>query len=157
MNSFRVTQLLFLIVVLTLSAFGQAGTSGPTRNKISINAGWRFWKGDLVDAAAPSFNDRSWQTVSLPHTWNVSDPFDDEPEYYRGAGWYRRTLSLTPSLRGKRLFLFFEGANQVAEVYVNGQLAGKHIGGYTAFSFEITKFINKSGANVIAVRVDNSF
>src|SRR6476646_312442 len=107
MNSLRVSQLLFLIVVFTLSAFGQVSTTGTTRNKISINAGWRFWKGDLAEAAGPSFNDRNWQTVSLPHTWNASDPFDDEPGYYRGPGWYRRMLQITPSLRGKRLFLFF--------------------------------------------------
>ena len=148
---------LFLILVAGISASGQITKADTPRTKTSINSGWRFWKGDIADASNPNFDDRRWQFVSLPHTWNTSDPFDDEAGYYRGAGWYRRTLSLTASLKEKRLFLFFEGANQIAEVYVNGKSAGRHIGGYTAFAFEITQLVNRSGKNVIAVRVDNSF
>src|SRR5262245_46261128 len=119
---------LLLISVAAFSAFSQVTKADSARAKISINSGWRFFKGDIAAASHLKLNDKKWQTVSLPHTSNASDPFDDEPGYYRGSGWYRRELRLTAALKAKRLFLFFEGANQTAEVYVNGKPAGRHIG-----------------------------
>ncbi|MEO7522417.1 MAG: glycoside hydrolase family 2 TIM barrel-domain containing protein, partial [Gemmatimonas sp.] len=71
-------------------------------------------------------------------------------------GWYRRSLELDAALAGKRLFLHFEGANQVAEVFVNGRAVGRHVGGYTAFTFDVTDFVRRDAPNIIAVRVDNS-
>ena len=99
----------------------------------------------------------AWQSVNLPHSWNDKDAFDETPGYRRGASWYRRELPLNDDLVNKRLYLYFEGANQVAEVYVNTHLVGKHIGGYTAFAFDITDHVTLGKPNFIAVRVDNSF
>lgn len=96
------------------------------------------------------------QLVNLPHTWNALDAFDKAKPYRRGVGTYRKTLTLPPQLRGKRVFLYFEGANQVADVYVNDRHAGQHIGGYTAFAFDVSDLISFDKANEIAVRVDNS-
>ncbi|HYJ92278.1 MAG TPA: glycoside hydrolase family 2 TIM barrel-domain containing protein, partial [Pyrinomonadaceae bacterium] len=155
--SVRLLRFLALTLIAAFPALGQIAQPKSVRAKISINSGWRFWKGDNADAANPKFDDRRWQRISLPHTWNAADPFDDEPGYYRGSGWYRRAILPTPTLNSKRLFLYFEGANQTAEVYINGKLAGRHKGGYTAFAFEITELVNRSGANTIAVRVDNNF
>ncbi|MDP4291124.1 MAG: glycoside hydrolase family 2 TIM barrel-domain containing protein, partial [Bacteroidota bacterium] len=97
--------------------------------------------------------------VALPHTWNATDPFDDDQTYYRGIGWYRKTIDLDNKFRNKKVFLCFEGANQVAEVYVNGAFAGRHKGGYTAFTIDITPFLNwnqNKNENVIAVQVNNA-
>ena len=110
----------------------------------------------MWSSAAP---DESWERVSLPHTWNAHDPFDDVPGYYRGPGWYRRMLHLDGALKEKRVFLYFEGANQRAAVYVNGAFAGEHRGGYTAFALDVTKllkFDGKENENLVAVMVDNS-
>jgi beta-galactosidase len=126
------------------------------RTKSSLNLGWKFQKADVENANQAGFDDSKWIRVNIPHTWNVEDPWDDEPGYYRGPGWYRRELILDRTLTGKKLFLYFEGANQVTDVYVNGQKIGSHIGGYSAFSFDITQ-ATKPGRNLIAVRVDNSF
>ncbi len=73
------------------------------------------------------------------------------------TGWYRRELPINKTLSGKRLFLYFEGANQVADVYVNGVKAGSHVGGYSAFSFDITHLVNANESNILSVRIDNSF
>lgn len=126
------------------------------RLRYTINEGWRFHGGIAADAHQPGFDDGSWQRISLPHTWNASDSLDKNVQYRRGTGWYRRTLTLDPSLRGRRLFLHFEGANQVADVFVNGRKAGSHIGGYTAFVFDITSLVRLGEENLIAVRVDNA-
>lgn len=128
----------------------------PARVRYTINDSWKFFAAEMTGAEKPQFDDGKWERVNLPHTWNVSDTLDDEPGYRRGAGWYRRRLELAPNLTEKRLFLYFEGANQVAEVFVNGRSVGKHSGGYTAFSFELTDAIRIGKPNVIAVRVDNS-
>jgi hypothetical protein len=104
-------------------------------------------------------SDAGWRTVSIPHTWNAHDPFDDDASYRRGIGWYRKELHLDDALRGKRIFLYFEGANEVSDVYVNGAFVGEHRGGYTAFAFDITSFVKFDGsenANLVAVKVDNS-
>lgn len=120
----------------------------------TINDQWQFHRGDIPDP----FNNRedvSWEGVTLPHTWNAFDPFDEKPGYYLGIGWYRRPLLLHEFSAGKKSFLYFEAVNQTAEVYVNGSLAGTHIGGYTAFCIEITDFLKPTG-NVIHVKADNS-
>jgi len=77
-------------------------------------------------------------------------------DYYRGTGWYRKSLSLTEKDQGKQLFLKFEAANQVARVFVNGHLVGEHKGGYTAFTFDITPFCSFGKKNIIAVEVNNA-
>jgi beta-galactosidase len=137
-----------------------AVTTAP-RIRYTINDGWRYLADGVNFAEKPSLSDEAWERVSLPHTWNASDPFDDVPSYRRGIGWYRKRLALADSLKGKRLSLYFEGANQVADVYVNGAFAGQHKGGYTAFSIDITPFVKFGGGgtgneNLIAVQVDNS-
>ena len=132
---------------------------GAVRTRYTIDDSWKFYPGGVNFAWSPSVSDAAWKTVSLPHTWNAHDPFDDVPSYRRGIGWYRKELHLDSALEGKRLFLYFEGANQVADVYVNGAFVGEHKGGYTAFAIDITdavKFDGKENANLIAVKVDNS-
>lgn len=130
----------------------------PLRTRHTINDGWKFQRADKFQAELPAYDDSSWNAISLPHTWNVEDTLDDTPGYYRGVGWYRRNVRLEPQLQGKSLFLYFEGANQIADVYVNGRHAGRHAGGYTGFAFEITALVHFDLAqgNTIAVKVDNS-
>lgn len=124
----------------------------------SVNTNWQFHKGDSSVQAINSGQNVSWSKVSLPHTWNIEDVSDDAPGYYRGPAWYRKNISIPLQWKDKEVYLYFEGANQVAVLYVNGQLAGKHIGGYTAFSFPVSKYLKygKGIANEIIVRMDNS-
>jgi beta-galactosidase len=130
--------------------------SAPSpRIRYSLDAGWRYLEGDVPNAELTATADSNWRRVNLPHTWNATDPFDDVDGYRRAASWYRRHLTLDATFAGKRIFLYFEGANQVATVYVNGARVGEHRGGYTAFSFDVTEQL-RTGDNVIAVKVDNS-
>lgn len=141
------------------SASNAAGSASniadSPRVRYTINESWRYADGDVAGAEAIGFDDTDWRSVDLPHTWNAEDAFTESIEYRRGVGWYRRQLTLDPSLRGMRIFLHFEGANQVADVFVNGTPAGRHIGGYTAFAFDVTDLVRFDDATVIAVRVDN--
>jgi beta-galactosidase len=132
------------------------GGQEPPRVRYTINDGWRYADGPIDGAARPGHEDTGWERVDLPHTWNADAAAAEDPDYRRGVGWYRRSLDLDPSLEGRRIFVRFEGANQVAEVFVNGEPAGRHVGGYTAFAFDITELVRLDGRNVLAVRVDNT-
>lgn len=138
--------------------FAAFGTARAQRTEYTINAGWRYHADGLNLAEKPATPDETWERVSIPHTWNASDPFDDVPSYRRGIGWYRLHLPLGDAMRGKRIYLHFEGASQVADVFVNNAFAGRHLGGYTAFTVDITKLvkIGASADNLVAVQVDNS-
>lgn len=142
----------FTFLVLAASA----ALAGDPRIRYTINEQWRYAAGPVENAATRDFDDHAWSRINLPHTWNAQDAFDEAPGYRRGSGWYRKRLALDPALRGKRLFLYFEGANQVADVFVNGRHAGQHVGGYTAFSLDVTDLVSWDKSNLVAVRVDNS-
>lgn len=138
--------------------FAVANSANAQRVEYTINAGWRYHADGLNLAEKPATPDESWERVTVPHTWNAADPFDDAPSYRRGIGWYRQHLTLDLALRDKRIFLHFEGVNQVADVFVNNAFVGRHSGGYTAFTMDVTRYVKfgAAGENVVAVQVDNS-
>ncbi len=123
---------------------------------------WRFAEQDVEQGELVTLDDSDWQTVNLPHDWDISHapqlsaPSGNDGGYFPGGiGWYRKHFAADPSAGSVRLH--FEGVYQLCRVYVNGNLAGGHNYGYTPFSLDITKFLNPSGKdNVVAVRVDNS-
>ncbi|TCC91670.1 DUF4982 domain-containing protein [Pedobacter frigiditerrae] len=134
--------LLLLIVLIAVNCFGQK----TGRSVINLNANWSFQKG----------NSSSVSMVNIPHTWNAFDTMDDVPGYYRGIGIYKKKLVLKPEWKAKKLFLYFEGANQETEVYLNGKKIGSHIGGYTAFRFPLEN-LKFNGTDEVSVKVDNSY
>ena len=117
-------QLLALILFITSTVGAQE------RISTTINSNWLFYKGDTTSKS----RDEKWARVSIPHTWNALDVNDEEPGYYRGEGWYKKTIYVPSNWKGKDVYLFFEGVGQVADVYVNGNKVGTHLGSYNAFS-----------------------
>ncbi len=125
--------------------YAQQSNSQP-RTKTSINEGWQFTF-DKSDS-------ESWKNVHLPHTWNKKDAFDEEPGYRRTVAWYKKELPKI-SKPDKKYVLKFEPVNQIAEVYINGELAQTHKGGYTAFTVDATSYLNQDEPNELLVKVDN--
>jgi beta-galactosidase len=138
--------ILILALAFSFNAFA--------RENSLLDSDWKFNLGDSTNAPAADFDDSGWQTISIPHNWGWQEAQQGK-DYYRGPGWYRRELAVTPET-GKRYFLRFEAASLVADVFLNGKLLGEHRGGFGAFCFEITTNLSASGTNVLAVRVDNS-
>jgi beta-galactosidase len=130
--------------------------NGQTRSVTEVNDGWKFIRTDVNGAQAPAFDDSKWTEVSVPHTWNDKDTLKGG-NYYRGAGWYRTKLSIPQSAKGNRIFVRFEAASLVSDVYFNGVHLGQHRGGFTAFCYELTQHIKGDSDNILAVRVDNSY
>src|SRR5260370_41461202 len=123
----------------------------------SLDAQWKFFKGDMPGAGNASFDDSLCTPVTLPHTWNALDGEDGpQPPYYRGVGWYRKHFAIAPDLAGRKLYLQFDGANIITDVFVNGALVGRHAGGFATFRFDITRMAVAGADNLVAVKVDNS-
>jgi beta-galactosidase len=140
--------LFFLYFLFTGAAFSQEKNLVTGRTRLGFNEQWSFSK-----------DEKTWENITLPHTWNAKDVTDDDPGYYRGFGWYKKELKTNPNLIGKEIFLCFEGANQETEVYVNGRLAAKHAGGYTGFNVPLRQLLKFNGdfKNEIVVKVTNRF
>ena len=153
-------QILLCVAGLAFSAGIVCGeTYSPPSNPredINLDSGWRFIRQDVTGAQTNGFDDSSWTLLDLPYTWNNLDGEDGGSNYYRGIGWYRRHYTVGAGEAGQRLFLKFDGANIVADVYVNGTLVGEHRGGFAAFAFDVTTDLNIGSDNVIAVKVSNA-
>ena len=135
-----------------------AGSSMAPRREVSLNTGWKFLKQGYPGAQAMGLDDSGWSDVTVPHTWNGMDSQRGGP-YYRGPAWYRRELTLPADATAdsrKRFYLYFEAVAMEAQVFVNGELAITHAGGFSAFCCDATDLLHRSGKNVIAVRADNS-
>lgn len=89
-------------------------------------------------------------TLRVPGDWNSQD---SRLLYYEGTLWYQKTFVWHP-VSGQRVFLHFGAVNYDAVVAMNGQMLGRHTGGFTPFDFEVTKQL-KEGANTVVVKVSN--
>ena len=70
--------------------------------------------------------------------------------------WYRREVQFDPPEKGKRLLLHFGAVDQKCAVYINGQKAGSHSGGYWPFSFDITDFVSSEKTAITVAVQDDS-
>lgn len=152
-----------LIVGTSLPATGITTAKSPSdgngpqgRQTFPINRGWRFSRTVDQEGHAKSFDDSQFDHVVVPHT-TVRLPwhFFDEKSY-AGVSLYRRPLKLPKDLNGRRVFVDFEGVMTASVVWLNGTRLGEYKGGYTPFSFELTRHLDPSGENLLAVDVDSS-
>lgn len=90
------------------------------RQITTIHDGWLFTK-NAPQQTPPTALPQDWEAVTLPHTWNNLDGQDGGSDYYRGPCWYCRALSIPVPADGGRIYLEFQGANSICEIYVNGQ------------------------------------
>lgn len=112
-----------------------------------------------------SFQDESWERVSLPHDWAIKGAFytGDKPEVGGGMGrlpsqgvaWYRKKLTIPTADQGKIIYLDIDGAMSYAMVWLNGHLVGGWPYGYNSFRLNLTPYLNFGGTNQLAIRIDN--
>ncbi|MBN1130919.1 MAG: DUF4982 domain-containing protein [Chitinispirillaceae bacterium] len=139
------------------TAFSQQFSLPQTkREKIKIDTSWKFYRGDVTGAQAATFNDQSWSTVHLPHTFSTQSSLGGSP--YRGIGWYRKHITLNPAYQGRKITVYFEGAATVSQVWINGTSLPTHHGGYNPFCYEISQYCKFDGSeNIIAMKLDNTY
>lgn len=120
-----------------------------SRQLITLSDGWSY------KPISQTAKNAKPVEVSLPHTWNAGY-IEGTCSYNREMMVYRRKLEVTPAMKDKRLFLYFEGVNSSADVFVNQRTVGSHLGGYTAFCIEITGHVT-AGGNEVEVWVSNAY
>ncbi len=180
----RGTQWRHLLMSLLVGLAGlvaQQAHADNGRERLSLDRDWRFHLGDIatpplithddtyfatkagraLGAAALTYDDTNWRKLDLPHDWAVEGPFDqqanmDQGYRPRGIGWYRRSLVLPESDRGRHLELEFGAIATHATVWVNGNLVNRNWSGYNEVRIDITPYLNygDKNPNTIAVRVD---
>ncbi len=165
--------LLFISSALTTTA------SNSPRVFYTLEDDWKFSLGDIENAQKPSFDDSKWENVIVPHDWAIGKPFDMNIDMQVvkvdadgettaklrtgrtgalpcfGVGWYRKTINIPASQKGKKVFLEFDGAMSNAKIYVNGEFAGEWAYGYSSFEIDASKFVKFGEKNLIAVRLFN--
>ena len=95
---------------------------------------------------AKAFADTSWGYVDLPHTPKFVT--SDDTVAYAGISWYRKHFTVPAAYQGRKLFIEFGAAMQLADVWVNGTQKITHQGGYMSFTIDVTL---TDADNVIAV------
>lgn len=108
---------------------------------------------------ARSFDDAAWRTVHLPHDYVVEGTFDPRGDVGHGSlpkplGYYRKTFVPPESMRGKSIWIDFDGVYRNATFYLNGKKLGVHPSGYIGVRYDLTDKLEFGRPNVIAVTVD---
>lgn len=111
----------------------------------------RIW---LHGETMPTPNGPNPKGVSDTYYQQETDRCEGYTFDYRktGTAWYRQWLELPTDIKGKQLTLSFDAVSKMAEVYVNGQLAGSNVGMFGDFQVDATDFLHP-GRNVVVVKV----
>jgi len=123
---------------------------------VNINEDWQYLESNTQDFEL-AMQSEYWEEIKLPHTWNKWDAIDMVPGYRRDASWYKKTLEIEKD-PGALYKLYFEGVNITSSIFVNGQHAHTHKGGYVGFEVDITPYLKEDNPSTeITIRVDNGY
>ena len=123
--------------------------------RIYLNENWLFTDQFQDKMTCPEYPEETLQPVRIPHACKET-PFHyfDESLYQMVSG-YRRHLNVPADWQGKRILLTFEGAAHDSTVWCNGRKVGEHHCGYTAFTLDLTAYVNCGQDNLLCVRLDS--
>jgi len=133
------------IIFLVLSAPALAST------RIDLDRDWQFCTDPHESGEAAGWQKRlpvGTDSVNVPHTWNIGK-YDD----YLGKAWYFRSFEVPVQSPGLHLELHFGATFYSSRIWLNGVEVGRHDGGYTAYSLDITPHLRAT--NYLAVEIDN--
>jgi beta-galactosidase len=128
-------------------------TRAGGRDVLRLDAGWKFLRDDPAGAHRPDLDDASWRAATLPHTARI-EALVPKPQW-QGVCWYRRRLRVEAEAAGKAVELRFEGAMNVADVWLDGERVGGHLGGYLPFVLDLSERVRPGRDHLLAVRLDN--
>lgn len=149
---------LLIAILMTIISTSCLESDNCCSEKSLFNEGWAFFKADSLmpineeEVIKGIFPSQAVE-VTLPHTPYI------EPlvvtDQWQGICYYKKMFSLAGSDKNANLFLKFEGAMNVADVWVNGIHIIKHTGGYLPFTIDISKALNAESLNTVVVKLDN--
>ena len=152
---------------MILAALAAMTAMAQSHVEVMLNEGWQF-----------SRDNAQWQSVTVPHDWAISGPFDKKWDLqvvaikengedvateksgrsgalpWIGKGYYKTSFTVPQGYGSAKLI--FDGAMADPYVYVNGRQAGHWAYGYNAFIVDVTPFIHTDGsANTLEVSLEN--
>jgi beta-galactosidase len=161
-------------LVLASPALAKAANDGLRIGRDQpFDNGWRFFRGPGEGFEAPALSDSAWRAVDLPHDWSIEDLPDGTPPKQigpfnkdsigktatgfteGGEGWYRKQFRIDSLPADARIEVLFDGVYGESDFWLNGQLLGTNFHGYAPLAYDLTPHLNRSGENVLAVRVRN--
>lgn len=150
-------------ITLIICFFAVCNLFVQARDRHCFDEGWLFVLGNDEKMAQIEFDDSRWRKLDLPHDWAIEGDFSASNPSGAGGGalpggigWYRKHFRITDGDKYDKFFIEFDGVYMNSTVYLNGHKLGFRPYGYSSFEYDMTPFLNKSGDNVLAVRVDNS-
>ncbi|GEO08830.1 glycoside hydrolase family 2 TIM barrel-domain containing protein [Segetibacter aerophilus] len=164
----------YFLGLILFSNFILNSLLGQYSRRQSFNEGWKFFKGDILNAEKEALDDKAWRELDVPHDWSIEDlpnqsdsvigPFSKASVgststgyTVGGTAWYRKHFK-TAGNGNKKYSIYFDGVYMDCDVWINGKHLGNHPYGYTGFSYDLTPHLHlaKDGRqNVLAVRVRN--
>jgi len=134
------------------------------RDSVDLNGTWKFcpdpmqrcrrqqwWRSTArKDSAFPCWDLEGLWEIQVPGTWKSQF---EELKWYDGHAVYVRDFEVPEIPPRHEAFLAFDGIVYASEVYLNGQLVGKHEWGYSAFQVRVTEVLRKR--NRLFVLVEN--
>lgn len=149
-----------------------------SKYKQSLNGMWKFyWQRGLSnqpdDFKNTDFDDSQWGEIKVPSVWQtqgysvpyyyastfpkaISRSKHKIPKIYHNLqeiGFYRRSFKIDESWKGREIFLHFGAAKSALEVYVNGNFVGYSQGSMTPHEFNVTKYLDFDGENIVCAKV----
>jgi beta-galactosidase len=135
---------------------GSAHLEPSARYVFSMNRNWLYGGKAAAGSSAADFDDSKFDRVTIPHTNQLLPWHSFDEKEFQFVSIYRRHFRVPDELRGRRIFVDFAGVMTAATVSINGEKLGEYRGGYTPFSFELTKYLKWGEDNVLAVEVDST-
>ncbi|MCA0757886.1 glycoside hydrolase family 2 [Paenibacillus sp. N4] len=126
-------------------------------NWMDLNGEWRFGFDDDNAGEAQGWH-RSFggdRRITVPFTYETKAGGIGE-EAHHPFVWYNRRLDIPSDAEGNRVLLHFQAVDYIARVWMNGEYVGRHQGGYSAFSFDITPYVQFGSSNELTVQVEDS-
>jgi beta-galactosidase len=152
--------LLGIDALIAFPAIAATGNSTTVRPVVMLSGnGWKFRFDPQVaedEIVTIGFNDREWDTVVVPHSFNAQDGQSIQRTMKRGPGYYRLIFEKPASVTGQKYWLEFGAVSLISDVWLNGRHLGGHAGGFSAFRYDATEALRPHGKNVLVVKADNS-
>lgn len=120
---------------------------------LMLNGEWEFEFDDAQSGIARRLHDGKIslnKKIVVPFCYQYEASRIGETEKHKTV-WYRRTFDIDGARNKKGAILCFNGSDYITDVWVNGEHAVTHVGGYAPFKADVTKLLVR-GENVIVVR-----
>lgn len=151
----KLNRVILALIVLVCSAKAEDWTIPrlspmPVKQEIeqiSLNGTWQF--NPSPGKASRESTDTGWHKIEVPGEW-VMQGFEVEKGEQAA---YRRTFTVPADWQDKRIKLRCNGIFSESQIYINGNEAGYHLGGFTPFELDITPHAHVGKENQITIRV----